>query len=261
MAKNSFELAAFARFVRVLGKRVVVTMLSIGLFLAGCGYNPVVRQYDEIPNFVTESEEFLSASSELALQGIAIEATLAAEDGAIVLGTSEPGVAVSILFLQGEVISVTIFKLSDGMLTVRNPSSDLETTVSVSELAMLTEEVMVTEPLEAPIVYGTQFHELARTLGFGIETFDAPQELLEAQCAACQAERNARNAAAASLVLATAGYALAVAGLATCGAIVTAPACLAALAAYSIAKASLALASAQWALAQSALDRCLRERC
>lgn len=260
MAKNGFGLVAPGRFVRVLGKRVAVAALSIGLILAGCSYNPPVRQFGEIPSFVIRSEDFISASSELAEQGIAIGETLAAEEGAIVLGTSQPGVVMNILFSQGKVISVTIFKVIDSVLTVRNPSSDLATTVSLGELYRL-EQAMVTHRLELSIVYGTHLHELARTLGFGIGLFEAPQGFLEAQCAACRAEQTAVTNTTFGLTAAIVGYATAVAGLASCGAIITKPLCVAALIAYPAAKAGLMSAIIGSESAQSSLDRCLRTRC
>lgn len=223
-------------------RHFIIMALSLGLTISGCGH-PLIRE-DTSLAFITESDAFRNAETALARQGVSVSELIASGDGAFVFRTSSTNTVLNVLVDRDQVLSATIFFVEGNMLTISNPGQEMAITVLLDNWSADTNDWD-----------GDVAHELANVLGLGIATE------FEVQCAACDVERNARNAAAASLALASAGYALAVASLASCGAVVTAPACVAALAAYATAQASLALASAQWASAQSALDRCLRERC
>lgn len=93
---------------------------------------------------------------------------------------------------------------------------------------------------------------------FGI--LDLGRENLEVQCAACQTERNKRNADAVRATAAAASLALAIAALGSCGATLGTT-CLAALAAWGLAKAAATDAAIQLGKSNDALNARLKWLC
>ena len=223
-------------------------MVILGLLLAGWGAHRI-QHVPGVEKFIGDVK-FEKAIKALKAQGISIEDVIAEHEGSVVLSTSKSGLVLHIQYVDQNVHSVIGLQNAGTNIYLYNYEKGLSFTTNLNELQNIAGDLSIQA---MPMDRTREFGEV-----FGI--LDLGTENLEVQCAACQSERNQRNADAFRATAAAASLALAIAALGSCGATLGLT-CGAAIAAWFLTQGAAADAAAQLARSTDALNRCLRNKC